>query len=127
VRGGLDRSERRRRWVDRLGRNYDDGVETIQKFMKRGVIIKTVVDGFTFDGSTTDPIQKAVRDGLISFMATTAQPQAEANEGCTARGHRTRQGQRADRVPWPHAGEVRRDQFGQRHAEHRWVLPQIAV
>jgi putative DNA-invertase from lambdoid prophage Rac len=23
------------RWVDRLGRNYDDVVETIQKFMKR--------------------------------------------------------------------------------------------
>jgi putative transcriptional regulator len=60
------------RWVDRLGRNYDDVVETIQKFMKRGVIIMTVINGFTFDGSTTDPIQKAVRDSLISFTAATA-------------------------------------------------------
>ena len=43
------------RWVDRLGRNYDDVVETIQRFMKKGVIIRTVINGFTFDGSTKDP------------------------------------------------------------------------
>jgi hypothetical protein len=53
------------RWVDRLGRNYDDVVETIQKFMKKGVVIRTVINGFTFDGSTKDPMQKAVRDALI--------------------------------------------------------------
>jgi putative DNA-invertase from lambdoid prophage Rac len=74
------------RWVDRLGRNYDDVVETIQKFMKRGVIIKTVINGFTFDGSTTDPIQKAVRDSLISFMAATAQAQAEATKDAQRAG-----------------------------------------
>jgi putative DNA-invertase from lambdoid prophage Rac len=74
------------RWVDRLGRNYDDVVETIQKFMKRGVIIKTVINGFTFDGSTTDPIQKAVRDSLISFMAATAQAQGEATKDAQRAG-----------------------------------------
>jgi DNA invertase Pin-like site-specific DNA recombinase len=74
------------RWVDRLGRNYDDVVETIQTFMKRGVIIKTVINGFTFDGSTTDPIQKAVRDSLIAFMAATAQAQAEATKDAQKAG-----------------------------------------
>ena len=36
------------RWVDRLGRNYDDVVETIREFMRRGVVIKTVINGMTF-------------------------------------------------------------------------------
>ena len=33
------------RWVDRLGRNYTDVVDTIREFMRRGVIIKTVING----------------------------------------------------------------------------------
>jgi putative DNA-invertase from lambdoid prophage Rac len=65
------------RWVDRLGRRYDDVVETIQHFMRKGVIVRTVINGFTFDGSTKDPMQKAVRDALIGFMAAMAQAQAE--------------------------------------------------
>jgi Helix-turn-helix domain of resolvase len=44
----------------------------------RGVIIRTVINNFTFDGATTDPIRKAVRDALIAFKAA------------TARGHRRR-------------------------------------
>jgi len=48
------------RWVDRLGRNYIDVVDTIRDFMRRGVIIRTVINGMTFDGSTTDPMQCAV-------------------------------------------------------------------
>jgi putative DNA-invertase from lambdoid prophage Rac len=48
--------------------------------MRRGVIIKTVINGMTFDGSTTDPMQQAVRDALIAFMAATAQAQAEATK-----------------------------------------------
>jgi putative DNA-invertase from lambdoid prophage Rac len=66
------------RWVDRLGRNYTDVVDTIREFMRRGVIIGTVINGMTFDGSTTDPMQQAVRDALIAFMAATAQAHAEA-------------------------------------------------
>jgi hypothetical protein len=34
------------RWVDRLGRNYIDVVDTIRDFMRRGVIIRTVINGF---------------------------------------------------------------------------------
>jgi putative DNA-invertase from lambdoid prophage Rac len=74
------------RWVDRLGRNYDDVVETIQRFMKKGVIIKTVINGFTFDGATKDPMQKAVRDALIGFMAAMAQAQAEGTKDAQRAG-----------------------------------------
>lgn len=66
------------RWVDRLGRNYQDVCDTIREFMRRGVTIRTVINNMTFDGSTSDPIQQAVRDALIGFMAATAQAQAEA-------------------------------------------------
>ena len=68
------------RWVDRLGRNYQDVTETIRTFMARGVIVKTVINAMVFDGSTTDPVQMAVRDALIGFMAATAQAQAEATK-----------------------------------------------
>jgi len=68
------------RWVDRLGRNYLDVTETIRRFMNSGVVIKTVINGMTFDGATADPIQMAVRDALIAFMAATAQAQAEATK-----------------------------------------------
>lgn len=74
------------RWVDRLGRNYDDAVASIRRFMERGVIVKTVINGMTFDGATTDPIQKAVRDALIGFMAATAQAQAEATKASQKAG-----------------------------------------
>lgn len=68
------------RWVDRLGRNYQDVTDTIRHFMRQGVVIKTVINGLTFDGATKDPMQEAVRDALIAFMAATAQAQAEATK-----------------------------------------------
>lgn len=68
------------RWVDRLGRNYADVTDTIREFMRRGVVVRTVINGLTFDGATTDPMQQAVRDALIAFMAATAQAQAEATK-----------------------------------------------
>ncbi|WP_298905569.1 recombinase family protein [uncultured Aliiroseovarius sp.] len=68
------------RWVDRLGRNYQDVTDTIRHFMRKGVVIKTVINGLTFDGATKDPMQEAVRDALIAFMAATAQAQAEATK-----------------------------------------------
>jgi putative DNA-invertase from lambdoid prophage Rac len=65
------------RWVDRLGRNYADVTDTIREFIRRGVVIRPVINGLTFDGATKDPMQQAVRDSLIAFMAATAQSQAE--------------------------------------------------
>jgi putative DNA-invertase from lambdoid prophage Rac len=66
------------RWVDRLGRNYSDVTEVIRQLMAKGVVIKTVINGLVFDGATKDPMQRAVRDALIAFMAATAEAQAEA-------------------------------------------------
>jgi putative DNA-invertase from lambdoid prophage Rac len=68
------------RWVDRLGRNYRDVTDTIREFMRRGVVIRTVINGMVFDGATKEPMQQAVRDALIAFMAATAQAQAEATK-----------------------------------------------
>lgn len=68
------------RWVDRLGRNYTDVTDAIRHFMRMGVVVRTVINNMTFDGSTSDPMQEAVRDALIAFMAATAQAQAEATK-----------------------------------------------
>ena len=86
------------RWVDRLGRNYRDVCDTIREFMRRGVVIRTVINGLTFDGATLDPMQQAVRDAMIGFMAETAQAQDEA----------TKEAQRAGidhaKAPWGGCG-----------------------
>jgi putative DNA-invertase from lambdoid prophage Rac len=74
------------RWVDRLGRNYEDVCDTIREFMRRGVVIRTVINNFTFDGATRDPMQQAVRDALIAFMAATSQAQAEATKAAQRAG-----------------------------------------
>jgi putative DNA-invertase from lambdoid prophage Rac len=69
------------RWIDRLGRNYDDITDIVREFMRRGVVIRTVINGgFSFDGATKEPIQMAVRDALLAFMAATAQAQTEATK-----------------------------------------------
>jgi putative DNA-invertase from lambdoid prophage Rac len=74
------------RWVDRLGRNYEDVCDAIREFMRRGTVIRTVINNFTFDGSTKDAMQQAVRDALIAFMAATAQAQAEATKAAQRAG-----------------------------------------
>lgn len=68
------------RWVDRLGRNYQDVTDTIRMLINRGVTIRTVINNMTFDGTTKDPTQKAIRDALIGFMAAMAEAQAEATK-----------------------------------------------
>jgi putative DNA-invertase from lambdoid prophage Rac len=44
------------------------------------VVVTSIINGVTFDGATKYPIQKAVRDALIAFMAATAQAQAETTK-----------------------------------------------
>ena len=72
------------RWVDRLGRNYSDVCDNIREFMRRGVVVRTVINGLTFDGATKDPMQKAVRDALIAFMAAMAEAAGRSDEGGSA-------------------------------------------
>ena len=45
-----------------------------------GVVIRTVINMLTFDGATPDPMQQAIRDAMIAFMAGLSQAQAEANK-----------------------------------------------
>jgi putative DNA-invertase from lambdoid prophage Rac len=73
-------------WLDRLGRNYADVVDTIREFMRRGAVVRTVINNIAFDGATTDPMQCAVRDAQIAFMAATAQAQAEATKAAQRAG-----------------------------------------
>ena len=35
--------------------------------MRRGVVVRTVINRMVFDGATKDPMQQAVRDALIAF------------------------------------------------------------
>jgi DNA invertase Pin-like site-specific DNA recombinase len=54
--------------------------DDIREFMRRGVIIRPVINNMTFDGATKDPMQEAVRDALIACKAASAQPQTEATK-----------------------------------------------
>ena len=66
--------------IDRLGRKYPDVTGIIREFMRRVAIIETVINMLMFDDATTDPMQMAVRDALISFMAATAQATGRGQE-----------------------------------------------
>jgi putative DNA-invertase from lambdoid prophage Rac len=68
------------RWVDRLGRNYQDVTDTVREFIRRGIRIETVINRMVFDGTTTDPMQQAIRDSLVAFMAAMSQAQAEVTK-----------------------------------------------
>lgn len=74
------------RWVDRLGRNYQDVTDAVRHFIRQGVTIRTVINDMTFDGATDDPVQQAVRDTMIAFLAATAQAQAEATRSAQQAG-----------------------------------------
>ena len=68
------------RWVDRLGRNYEDVKEVIETFNKRGVAVATVINRMVFeaDHKLTDPTMKASRNAILGFMAALAEADATA-------------------------------------------------
>ena len=74
------------RWVDRLGRNYDDIQKNIRLFLDRGVTIKTVINGMTFDAKPQEAMGKAVRDAMLSFMSAMAEAQAVSMKEAQAAG-----------------------------------------
>ena len=74
------------RWVDRLGRNYDDIQNNIRLFLDRGVTIRTVINGMTFDAKPTDAMAKAIRDAMLSFMSAMAEAQALAMKEAQSAG-----------------------------------------
>ena len=74
------------RWIDRLGRNYDDIQKNMRLFLERGVTIKTVINGMTFDAKPKDAMGKAIRDAMLSFMSAMAEAQAAASKEAQAAG-----------------------------------------
>ena len=68
------------RWVDRLGRDYDDITANLRALLSAGVIIKTLTNNMVFDGTVTEPLQKAVRDAQIAMLAAIAQADIEAKK-----------------------------------------------
>ena len=74
------------RWIDRLGRNYDDIQTNIREFINRGVTIKTVINNMVFDAKPTDATAKAVRDAMLSFMSAMAEAQTMAMKEAQAAG-----------------------------------------
>jgi len=63
------------RWLDRISRRYDELHRTMGRLMDvRGpsgesVRVECTLNGMAFDGNETDPIQKAMRDAVLAFMA----------------------------------------------------------
>ena len=74
------------RWIDRLGRNYDDIQKNIRLFLDKGVTIKTVINGMIFDAKPPDAMSKAVRDSMLSFMSAMAEAQTIAMKEAQAAG-----------------------------------------
>jgi putative DNA-invertase from lambdoid prophage Rac len=68
------------RWVDRLGRNYEDVKEVIETFNKKGVTVCTVINRMTFeaDHKLSDPTMKASRAAILAFMSALAEADATA-------------------------------------------------
>ena len=108
------------RWVDRLGRDYQDVSDNIRHFMRQGVIVKTVINGMVFDGSTTDPMQLAVRDSLIAFMAALSQAQAEATKEARAAG--IKHARETDQKKY----RGRKPTFNRHQAEQVWALLELS-
>jgi len=67
------------RWLDRISRSYSDCTEALRYFLSKGVEVRTLINGgMTFSGSTNSPLERAVRDSLIGFLAALGEAQAEA-------------------------------------------------
>jgi len=57
------------RWLDRISRRYDELHRTMHRLMGLGVRVECTLNGMSFDGQEEDPIQKAMRDAVLAFMA----------------------------------------------------------
>lgn len=57
------------RWLDRISRRYDEMHRVMRELMDMGVKVVCTLNGMEFDGTATDPMQKAIRDALLAFMS----------------------------------------------------------
>ena len=72
------------RWVDRLGRNYDDVKQVITDFNRRGITVRTVFNNMAFESDgvlgakDNADMLKAARDAMLAFMSAMASADAQA-------------------------------------------------
>jgi putative DNA-invertase from lambdoid prophage Rac len=113
------------RWVDRLGRT----MTTRPPLMAEGIIVKTVINTMVFDGSTTDPSQKAVREAMIAFMAATARAQAEATKTAQKAGIAYAKQQQPSSSPRRNigAGSLRTPTRGSTSCAQCWINIRVSV
>ena len=57
------------RWLDRISRRYDELNLVMQELMRMGVKVVCTLNDMQFDGTTTNPIEKAARDAVLIFIA----------------------------------------------------------
>lgn len=77
------------RWIDRLGRNYDDVKAAIETFNRKGVRVRTVINNMTFQSDYDlegDDTGKAVRNALLGFMAAMASADTKAKQEARVAG-----------------------------------------
>lgn len=77
------------RWVDRLGRNYDDVKDAIETFNRKGVTVRTVINNMTFESDNAlegDDTRKAIRNALLGFMAAMASADTKAKQEARVAG-----------------------------------------
>ncbi len=100
-----------------LAENYAGISGVLHAFMRRGVVVKTIVEAFAFDGATQDPMARAARDALIAFAA--ARAEAEATKAAKATPPR----------PRPHIDDEAASPFDRQSAllQLRVSFAQIAV
>jgi Resolvase, N terminal domain len=82
------------RWVDRLGRNYQDICDALREFTRRGVVIRTVINGIT--RSTARPRMLCNVPSVTRSSPSWRQLRrgtSGSNQGSSARWHRARESQ----------------------------------
>jgi hypothetical protein len=97
--------------------------------MAEGIIVKTVINTMVFDGSTTDPSQKAVREAMIAFMAATARAQAEATKTAQKAGIAYAKQQQPSISPRRNigAGSLRTPTRGSTSCAQCWINIRVSV
>jgi hypothetical protein len=81
--------------VDRLGLSYENVCNAIRHFIRRGVIIRTMINGFTCDGAPKNAIQQALRGRRHRHRDHWSVGCGEGSEGSTGSGVTLRAAQSA--------------------------------
>lgn len=74
------------RWLDRLGRNYDEIAHHLRLLLQRGVTVKTIIGKVTFEARSQGQAELTVQEALLAFMSAMAEAQAVTLKEAQASG-----------------------------------------